>query len=295
MVVVPADTPPTTPLPIPTVATVVVLLVHVPPNVASLSVTVELTHSEGDPVIAAGLALTVSTRVVVQPVAASVNVIVVVPEATPLTTPVDEPAVATVVLPLTHVPAPEASLSVTVCPVQTDAGPDIAAGSAVTVSTRVVVQPVPVSVKVMVVVPMPTPVKAPVPEFIVATPVLPLIHVPVPVASDNVIVEPRHTVEGPEIAAGDESTVSTVVALQPVDVNVNVIVVVPDATPVITPVLLPAVAMVVLLLTHVPPPSASLNVTVEPMQREEGPEIADVALTVTVCVANKMPHELAAE
>jgi hypothetical protein len=66
MVVVPAKTPDTTPVPETTVATLVVLLLHVPPP-ASLSEVVEPTQTEGVPLIADGNGLTVTTRVAVQP------------------------------------------------------------------------------------------------------------------------------------------------------------------------------------------------------------------------------------
>jgi hypothetical protein len=65
---VPEVTPFTTPLVEPTVATEVLLLVQLPPNVASLKVRVELTHTAEPPVIPAGIELTVAVAVVAQPV-----------------------------------------------------------------------------------------------------------------------------------------------------------------------------------------------------------------------------------
>jgi hypothetical protein len=58
MSVVPAATPETMPE-VPTVATEVLLLLHVPPEVASLSELVKPGHVVADPVIAAGAGLTV--------------------------------------------------------------------------------------------------------------------------------------------------------------------------------------------------------------------------------------------
>jgi hypothetical protein len=55
------------------------------------------------------------------------------PGATPVTTPVNEPTVATPVLLLDHVPPPVALLSVAEVPVQIEVGPVITAGAAMTV------------------------------------------------------------------------------------------------------------------------------------------------------------------
>ena len=60
---VPDDTPYTIPEPVPTVATVVVLLLHEPPLVMLLSDVVPPTHRDGEPVIDAGSGLTVTTKV----------------------------------------------------------------------------------------------------------------------------------------------------------------------------------------------------------------------------------------
>ena len=67
---------------------------------------------------------------------------VVVPAATPETTPVDEPTVATPVAELAHVPPAGVLDSVVVAPTQTDAVPAIAEGSALTVTEAEVRQPV---------------------------------------------------------------------------------------------------------------------------------------------------------
>ena len=65
-----------------------------------------------------------------------------VPAATPLTRPVVETTVATVVVPLVHVPALVASLSVVVKPAQTLVVPVITAGKGFTVTAIVLTQPV---------------------------------------------------------------------------------------------------------------------------------------------------------
>jgi hypothetical protein len=119
------------------VATVVLLLPHVPPAVASLRVIIEPAHTDVGPVIAGGLGLTVTMAVVAHPVELSVNVILDVPDAIPLTTPVVIPIVATPVLPLLHVPLPDTSLSVLVAPKQMLRVPLIA-GRGFTVTTAVV-------------------------------------------------------------------------------------------------------------------------------------------------------------
>jgi len=66
--VVPAVTPVTTPLLVPMVATVVLLLLHEPPAVASLSVVVRPEQTLAVPVMEAGNGLTVTTTDVIQPV-----------------------------------------------------------------------------------------------------------------------------------------------------------------------------------------------------------------------------------
>ena len=67
MVVVPPITPVTTPVPVPTVATVVVLLAHLPPGVPSLRVLACPAHIVVMPVIGSGLAFTDIMVYVVQP------------------------------------------------------------------------------------------------------------------------------------------------------------------------------------------------------------------------------------
>lgn len=68
MVAVPVVAPVTTPDAEPTGAIAVLLLLHAPPVVASVSVIVAPTHTLLLPVIAAGEVLTVTVAVVAQPV-----------------------------------------------------------------------------------------------------------------------------------------------------------------------------------------------------------------------------------
>jgi hypothetical protein len=59
---------------------------------------------------------------------------VVVPDETPLTTPVVDPMVATEVLLLIHIPHAVASLSVVVAPVHTEEAPEMGATASVIVN-----------------------------------------------------------------------------------------------------------------------------------------------------------------
>lgn len=72
-----------------------------------------------------------------------------------------------------------------------------------------------------------TPVTTPVPDTMVATPGVPLLHVPPDVAFVSVFDKPIHTSIEPAIVSGFEFTVTTAVLLQPVDM-IYVIVLVPD-------------------------------------------------------------------
>jgi hypothetical protein len=138
----------------------------------------------------------------------------------PVTTPVDEPTVATVVVPLSHVPPVGAPVSTIVEPMHTciPAGElVIAVGSGLTVTTAVLIQPVgSVYVIVAVVATETVPaVISPVSEPIAAT-VLLLLQVPPAVASNAVVVAPEHTASVPVMAAGSAFTVIVVVTGQPV-------------------------------------------------------------------------------
>jgi hypothetical protein len=121
------------------VATVVGVTDQVPPVVALLSVVVRPTHSVRLPVIAAGVGVTVTTLVVVQP-PTDAAVIVAVPGVIPVTTPVPD-TVAMAVLELLQATGLVVVLRVVVLPTHTVAVPVIAVGTGVTVTTAVVTQP----------------------------------------------------------------------------------------------------------------------------------------------------------
>lgn len=139
----PAEIPEAKPLDEPTDATTGLLLVHTPPDVASVSVTEVPTHSmAAGPAIGNGPSVTVSVRVTKQPVG-SVYVIVAEPVITPVNNPVAEPMMAIEVELLVHVPPAVLSVSVVVAPAQSAPAPVMTAGSGLTVSTAVIEQPLP--------------------------------------------------------------------------------------------------------------------------------------------------------
>ena len=137
-VAVPALFPPIKPG-LSSVATVVGVTDHVPPVVVLLSVVVRPTQSVRLPVMTAGVGVTVTTLVVVQP-PTDAAVIVAVPGVIPVTTPVPD-TVATAVLELLHATGLVVVLSVVVLPAHTVAVPVIAVGTGVIVTTAVVTQP----------------------------------------------------------------------------------------------------------------------------------------------------------
>ena len=63
--------------------------------------------------------------------------------------------------------------------------------------------------------PVVTVVTVPLVEPMVATPVVPLIHVPLGVVLVSVMLEPIHTEVGPPIKAGKGLTVTSAVVMQP--------------------------------------------------------------------------------
>ena len=99
---------------VPMVATVVAVLLHTPPPVASVSNVVEPSHKEKVPSIAVGCVFTVTTAVDVH--VPNVYVMVAVPTPAPVTMPVLPTTVATVVLPLVQVPPALESLRADVAP-----------------------------------------------------------------------------------------------------------------------------------------------------------------------------------
>ena len=118
------------------------LRLHVPPAVASVSVVVVPPQRESVPLIADGNGLTVTIADMLQPVPI-VYVICAVPATPPVTTPVLK---TTLAVPdpglLLQVPPPGVSLRVVVKPEHTLSVPDMAAGTVLTVTTAVLIQPV---------------------------------------------------------------------------------------------------------------------------------------------------------
>lgn len=135
----PALTPVTTPEPAPTDPVVGTLLVHVPPDDASLNVVVKPTHTFVTPVIAAGSGLTVTGVVAKQPVP-KVYEIIGVPVANPATIPVPAPTDPSAGLLLLHVPPVVPSLNVVVEPTHTFVVPVITAGLGLTVIGKMTLQ-----------------------------------------------------------------------------------------------------------------------------------------------------------
>ena len=138
IVVLPPDTPVTvTGDPVePIVAADVLLLLQLPPVVASLSVIVDALHIAVLPWIA-DIGAMVTTPVALQPVADSRYVIVTVPDAMPVTSPLPSTD-ASVLLLLLHTPLAVASLNVIVDPAHTLPRPDIVPGNGLTVTIVVV-------------------------------------------------------------------------------------------------------------------------------------------------------------
>jgi hypothetical protein len=139
----------------------------------------------------------------------------VVPADTPVTTPVPLTAVATLVVPLVHVPPVVASVNVIVEPAQKAADAGMVDGVVLTVTIAVAVQPVPNEYVIMAV-PETTPVTIPLLVPTVATDVVPLVQFPLVVPSVKVIVVPEQKAAAPDIAVGKPFTVMTFVALHPV-------------------------------------------------------------------------------
>ena len=134
MIAVPADAPATTPFDEPMVAAAVLLLLHVPPGLASASVAVEPEHIVVLPVMAA-MAETLVTAVTRQPPA--VYVIVAEPAFTAVSIPVAEPTDATAALLLLHVPPVVVLPSVAIEPAHSEVVPVIAPGAAFTLMVAV--------------------------------------------------------------------------------------------------------------------------------------------------------------
>ena len=139
MVAVPAARPLTRPLTL-TPAVAPALLLQVPEGVTHESVVVPPTQRLPVPVMGSGEAITVIVLVTVQPVP-NEYVIVVLPGATPSTTPLREPTVATPEL-LLQTPPGTPSVRVVVRPTHTLEAPVIATGEVLTVTCVLLWQPV---------------------------------------------------------------------------------------------------------------------------------------------------------
>ena len=132
IVTTPADTPVTIPV-APTVAIAPLLLLHVPPVVASLSGSVKPTVTVLPPDIGEGEGFTVTDKVPIQPVAA-MHVIVATPAERPMAMPDDtETTAGLLVLQL----LPTGPVSVSVLPIQRRGDPLIV-GVGYTVTIAVV-------------------------------------------------------------------------------------------------------------------------------------------------------------
>ena len=118
------------------------LLLQVPPGVPSLNDVVNPAQTVSVPSIGLGNGLTVTIADMLQPVPI-VYVICAVPATPPVTTPVLK---TTLAVPdpglLLQVPPPGVSLRVVVKPEHTLSVPDMAAGTVLTVTTAVLIQPV---------------------------------------------------------------------------------------------------------------------------------------------------------
>jgi hypothetical protein len=179
----------------------------------SVSVTVVPEHSAIIPCIGLGLGLTVTTAVARQVLVVYEMVLVPVKLALAVTSPEDDPIMATSVVPL-HIPPGLASLSVLVPPLHKDKLPLMTTDGPLTVIVIMPVQPVAV-VYVIIALPSAIPVTTPV-GLTVANAVDPELHVPPVTTSCSAVVPPGHTVVVP-LMAGTVLTVTTVVAMQPAD------------------------------------------------------------------------------
>ena|SRR5579872_3664570 len=114
--------------------------VQYPPGTPSVRVVVVPMQTVETPAMGIGELVTVTVIVALHPVVA-VYVITLVPMATPVIIPVDEPIVATAGVPLAHVP-PGVDTSVIVAPTHNAVGPVIV-GKAFTLTVLVAAHPVP--------------------------------------------------------------------------------------------------------------------------------------------------------
>lgn len=201
-----------------TSATPGLLVLQVPPGIASLSNDVDgdskvAEHNCVSPVIGSGTGFTVILLVTVQP-PPKVKMMVAPPADTPVTTPVVLPTLAMPGVVLSHVLVPAASVRVMLLPTHTWVGPAMAGGIGLTVTVFVARQ-LCESVKMISVVPLLMPWARPVIRSMVATPVTLLLQRPGPLASVYTLVPPIQINGLPTIAAGAGFTVISVLVAQP--------------------------------------------------------------------------------
>ena len=126
-----------------TVATAMLLLLHVPPVTGCDRLVVAPAQIVAVPVMAAATLLIVTWVLLVQP-APTVYMMLASPALTPDTTPVVRFTLALSAASLLHVPPDVALLSVVVCPTHTTAVPVLAPMPEFTVTVAVLAQPVPI-------------------------------------------------------------------------------------------------------------------------------------------------------
>jgi hypothetical protein len=261
IVEVPTDKPVNVPLTA-LINTDVLLLLQAPPVESSVRVTdpVPLHICKG-PVIGAGSGFTVMIMSEVQPTPREYVMSTSPPDRlTPVTMPVDEPAVAMPASLLLHVPPPGAASSSVADPAHTADAPSIAPGCAFTVTTSVAAHtPGP---KLIVEVPGLRPVTTP-DGSIVATAVLLLLHVPSVLVSVNVMLLPWQIIPEPVIVSPEGFTRTVAVTLQPAAV-VKVTVALPLPCVATVPLKVSITTTEVSLLLHVPPPGLLVSVVPVP-------------------------------
>jgi len=217
MIAEPDERPVTTPVVGTTEATDKLLLLHIPPPLASLSVVLSPSQVLAVPVTEEGSEFTNTDVDVLHPVD-EVKLMLTRPEDTPLTEPVNGTTDATATLPDDHVPLP-VLISVTEFPTQTLLGPVIAAGNGLTLTFVVVMHPVG-NVYVIVAPPATTPDTTPLP-LTVATDGLLLDQKPPGEALPSDVVPPdAHAVVMPVMPAGKELIATEVETEHPVTGNV---------------------------------------------------------------------------
>ena len=194
-------------------ATVVLLLVQVPPGAASLSPVTDPIQILVFPAIGPGAPVTATVAVEKQPVVNTLYVIMAMPTDTPVTTPEGD-IVATVVVLLLQIPPPVEQLNAEVVAMHNPVAPVMAAGDVFTVTAVVILHPVD-NIYVIVAVPADIPLTMPVVRATAATDVLLLVQVPPP-ASLSAVVVPEQSFVTPEINPGVGSTVMVFVVIQPV-------------------------------------------------------------------------------